>query len=179
MEQYKRLEKILNSIHNTTHKGYQQESSPPRDNSRVVFLLKSGRGRRTIIYIFLLITTIITIMKPDENHNLPYTLSRWFCSVFITRCIVHEVAIVQNAPKIRYWNCNMKPDWFTSHQSHYCKISGLLLLPFFLGKSSLQELASFGYYPAALIWRPGETVQNLESPGLLLQSFQTLISRLF
>ena len=94
-------------------------------------------------------------MKPDEKHNLPYTLSRWFCSVFITCCIVHEVAMIQNAQKC-CWHCNMKPDWFTSHQSHYCKISGLLLLPFFLGKSSLQELAIFGYYPATLIWRPGE-----------------------
>ena len=36
-------------------------------------------------------------------------------------------------------------------------------------KSNLQEMANFGNYPGrfqTLIWRPGETVQNLESPGL-------------
>ena len=37
-------------------------------------------------------------------------------------------------------------------------------------KSNLQEMANFGDYPGdvyqTLIWRPGETVQNLGSPRL-------------
>ena len=34
-----------------------------------------------------------------------------------------------------------------------------------VGKSCLQEIAILGRYQT-LIWRPGDTVQNLESPGL-------------
>ena len=40
---------------------------------------------------------------------------------------------------------------------------------FIVRKSNLQEMENLGDYLGdfqTLIWRPGETVQNLESPGL-------------
>ena len=40
---------------------------------------------------------------------------------------------------------------------------------FIVGKLSLQEMVNFDNYPGdfiLVIWRPGDTVQNLESPGL-------------
>ena len=51
----------------------------------------------------------------------------------------------------------MKPDWFNSITPiTLLQNIRIIIVTFFPGKSSLQELASFGYYPATLIWRPGE-----------------------
>ena len=67
--------------------------------------------------------------------------------------------MTQNARKRCCWHCNIWPDWFTSHQSHYCLyyngISEVLrkslmltaktmqnIWYFIVGKSSLQEMAT-------------------------------------
>ena len=93
----------------------------------------------------------------------------------------------KNVPKRCYWNCNIWPNWFTSYQSllrilqrhtRFCekmfdvnsKVDQIRqrVWNFIVKKSNLQEMANFGDYPGdiRLIWRPGETVQNLESPRL-------------
>ena len=78
------------------------------------------------------------------------------------------------------------PDWFTSHQSHYCLyyngIPGFLRKGSMLNSSNNAKYLKFGWQKVesirncklrqlsgrfqTLIWRPGETVQNLESSGL-------------
>ena len=93
----------------------------------------------------------------------------------------------KNVPKRCYWNCIIWPNWFTSYQSllhilqrhtRFCekmfdvnsKVDQIRqsIWNSIVKKSNLQEMANFGDYPGdiRLIWRPGETVQNLESPRL-------------
>ena len=81
------------------------------------------------------------------------------------------------------WNCNIWPNWFTSHQSHYCLYYNGI--PEFVRKRSMLNVVQYLKFHCqkvestrngklrrlsgrfqTLIWRPGEMVQNLESPGL-------------
>ena len=99
---------------------------------------------------------------------------------------VHDIICEQNSRKRCCWNCNIWPNWLTSHQSHYCLYhSGVLE---FVRKQKLKNSSNSANYLKfhcqkvdstrngklrwlsrrfqTLIWRWGEKVQNLESPGL-------------
>ena len=95
----------------------------------------------------------------------------------------------KNVPKRCYWNCNIWPNWFTSYQSllrilqrhtRFCEkmfdvnskvdqINKATYLKFHCQKVESTrngKLWRLSRRYQTLIWRPGETVQNLESPRL-------------
>ena len=92
-------------------------------------------------------------------------------------------AMKQNAQKRCCWHCNIWPITLlliSKLHSGVCEetfnvnIKIIIIQTtqniwnFIVGKSSLQEMANFRRLSGrfhTLIWRPGDTVQNLESPG--------------
>ena len=93
----------------------------------------------------------------------------------------HMMSFVEkkNVRKRCCWNCNIWPNWFTSHQSHYCLYYNGI--PEFVRKRSMLNVVQYLKFHCqkvestrngklrrlsgrfqTLIWRPGETVQNLE-----------------
>ena len=74
----------------------------------------------------------------------------------------HELVMTEDARKRCSWRCNIWPDCFTSHQSHYC-------LYYNMAYDSARKwhfsdnLGDFRR--SKFIWKLGDAVQNLKSPG--------------
>ena len=91
--------------------------------------------------------------------------------------------VTQNAPKRCCWHCNIWPitlllisKLHTGVCEEILNVNIKIIIiqttqniwNFIVGKLSLQEMANFRRLSGrfhTLIWRPGDTVQNLESPG--------------
>ena len=106
--------------------------------------------------------------------------------------MAHDVICGKKARKRCCWYCIIWPHWLTSHQSNYClyyngiwhirvcedsfgvnskiaQITQSLSKNFICQKVNSTRNGKPRWLSGrfqSLIWRPGETVQNLESPGL-------------
>ena len=76
--------------------------------------------------------------------------------------------MTQNARK-RCWHCNIWPDWFTSHQSHYCIYCNGISE--FMRKRLMLKIRAYKKWQTSAIslkiWRPGDTAQNLDVSRIL------------